>query len=98
MANVISVMRNASVPFGVTDPNKSNIAPTIWRTAADNVRKIYYFESRLPPNIVWVQLNRLNFKSGSPVKKLRLVGNYDLAGDVSDQFKTARPFVFLEPR
>lgn len=98
MANVMSIMRNASVPFGATDPSKPNIAPTIWRTAADNVRKIYYFESTLSPNFIWVQLNRLNFKSGAPVKKLKLVGNYDLAGDVSDQFKTAKPFTFLGPR
>lgn len=98
MANVMSVMRNASVPFGATDPNKPNIAPTIWRTAADNIRKIYYFESTLSPNFIWVQLDRLNFKSGSPVQKLKLVGNYDLAGDVSDQFKTAKPFKFLGPR
>ncbi len=98
MANVMSVMRNVSVPFGTTDPSKPNIAPTIWRSAADHVRKIYYFESTLSPNIIWVQLNRLDFKSGSAVKKLNLVGNYDLAGDVSDQFKTAKPFVFLGPR
>ena len=97
MANVMSVMRNTSVPFGKTDPNAPNIAPTVWRTAADNIRKIYYFESTLSPSIIWVQLQNLDFESGSPVKKLELAGNYDLAGDVSSEFVPAEPFVFIGP-
>lgn len=97
MANVMSVMRNVSVPFGATNPDEPNIAPTIWRTAADHVRNIYYFESTLSPNIIWVQLNSLDFGPKMPVKKLNLVGNYDLSGDVSDQFKAAKPFIFLGP-
>lgn len=97
VANLMSVMRNISAPFGITDPNKPNISPTIWRTAADHMRKIYYFESTLSPNIIWVKLNSLNFKSGAPVKRLKLEGSYDLAGDLSDQFKTAKPFTFFGP-
>ncbi len=98
MANVMSVMRNASVPFGATDPNAPNLSTTIWRSAADHVNKIYYFESTSSPNIVWVKLNGLDFKSGSPVQKLKLVGNYDLVGDVSSRFETAQPFDFIGPQ
>lgn len=98
MANVMSVMRNVSVPYGTIDPAKPNIAPTIWRTAADHINKVYYFESTLSPNIVWVQLDQLKFASGSPVMKLSLVGNYNLVGDVSDQFEKAKPFAFMGPR
>ena len=94
MANVMSVMRNVSVPFGATNPDKPNIAPTIWRTAADHVHKIYYFESTQSPNIVWVELAGLNFKIGAPVKKLNLVENYDLTGNVGDKFVEAKPFTF----
>jgi choloylglycine hydrolase len=97
IANVMSVMRNVSVPFGATDPSAPNIAPTIWRTAADHVRKIYFFESTLSPYIIWVRLKSLDFKPGAPVKKLELVGNYDLAGDVSDKFVAAEPFTFIGP-
>lgn len=97
MANVMSVMRNVSVPFGTINPDEPNIAPTIWRTAADHVRNIYYFESTLSPNIIWVQLNKLDFNTGMPVKKLDLIGNYEIAGDVSDQFKIAEPFTFIGP-
>ena len=94
MANVKSVMRNVSVPFGATNPDKPNIAPTILRTAADHVHKSYYFESTLSPNIIWVKLADLNFKTGAPLKKLNLVGNYDLTGNVGDKFVEAKPFTF----
>jgi choloylglycine hydrolase len=97
MANVMSVMRNVSVPFGATDPEKPNIAPTIWRTAADHTSRIYYFESTLSPNIVWVQLNELDFGEGQPIKKLNVAGNYNLAGNVSAQFEATEPFAFLGP-
>ena len=97
MANVMSVMRNTSVPFSHTDPEVQNIATTIWRTAADNIRKIYYFEYTLSLSIVWVQLQNLDFESGSPVKKLELAGNYELAGDVSSEFIRAEPFAFIGP-
>ena len=97
MANVMSVMRTVSVPFGATDPNAPNIAPTIWRTAADNIHKIYYFESTLSPSIVWVQLKYLDFSPDAPVKKLSLSGNYDLPGDVSNNFVVAVPFAFAGP-
>ena len=90
-------MRNVSVPLGAIDPKKPNIAPTIWRTAADNVQKIYYFESTLSPNIVWVQLKSCDFSPGAPVKQLKLAGNYDIAGDVSKSFMAAEPFAFAGP-
>ena len=97
VANIMSVMCNVSVPFGASDPQHPNLSSTIWRTAADNVNKIYYFDSTLSPNIIWVQLKRLDFSPNAPVKKLNLVGNYDLVGDVSKNFIEAKPFVFTGP-
>ncbi|MFC1461362.1 linear amide C-N hydrolase [Verrucomicrobiota bacterium] len=97
LANVMSVMRNISVPFCKTDPDSPNLSPTIWRTAADQERKIYYFESTLSPSIVWVLLDKLDFKQGAAVKKLDLVGNYDLTGDVSGKFTASKPFIFIGP-
>jgi choloylglycine hydrolase len=98
MANIMSVMRNVSAPFGGADPNRPNISTTIWRTAVDHIGKIYYFESTLSPNIVRVRLDRLDFGKGKPVKKLKLVENFDLGGDVSGQFVKAKPFKFLGPK
>jgi penicillin V acylase-like amidase (Ntn superfamily) len=97
IANVMSVMRNVSVPFGNVDPSAPNLSQTIWRTVGDNTNRVYYFESTLSPSLVWVRLDQLNFNPGAPVKKLSLVGNYNLAGDVTNQFVEAKPFVFTGP-
>ena len=94
IANVMSVMRNASVPFSEADPNAPNLSTTIWRTVVDHVNRVYYFESTLSPNIVWMSLDKLNFEAGAPVMKLELVEKFELVGDVSDKFVTAEPFVF----
>ena len=61
LASVFSVIRNASVPYGITTPGEPNISSTRWRTVADHKRKRYFFESALTPNIFWVDLTRLDF-------------------------------------
>ena len=97
LANVMSVMRNVSVPFGESNPDTPNIASTIWRTAADHVGKVYYFESTLSPSIIWVCLTELDLGAGAPVKKLALTGDVDFNGDVSGKFVEAEPFTFTGP-
>ena len=94
IANVMSVIRNVSVPFGESDPDKPNLSTTIWRTAADHGRRVYFFESTLSPSLVWVRLDGLDLSPGAPVKRLTLVGNPDLAGDVTGRFEPAKPFPF----
>ncbi len=44
VAEVFSVMRNASVPLGITTPGQPNISSTLWRTVSDQRDRIYYFE------------------------------------------------------
>lgn len=95
IAGVVSVLRNATAPFGTDDPTHPNLSPTIWRTVADQTNGLYFFESSSSPNIVWVQIDKLNVAQGSPVAKLDLVHNPDLVGDVSSQFKPTTPFKFL---
>lgn len=96
IAFVLSIVRNISAPFAVyREEGRPNISATRWRTVADLTNRVYFFESVLSPNIVWVSLDKLNFKAGAPVKKLDLVNRADLVGDVTKKFKTARPFVFL---
>jgi penicillin V acylase-like amidase (Ntn superfamily) len=58
---------------------------------------VYYFESTTSPNIIWVKLNELNFKEGSPVKKLDLVNQPDRIGDASDKFDNSEPFEWAKP-
>lgn len=95
VAGVFGVMRNVSVPYGISTPNEPNISSTRWRTVSDQKDKVYYFESTLSPNIFWIDLRKVDFKAGAPVKKLTLTGNKIYAGDAAKDFKNAEPFTLL---
>lgn len=95
LAVVASVIRNASVPRGLVDPAKPNISTTIWRTYGDQTNKRYYFEDTGRLFGVWVDLTRLDFSSGSKVRRIQLAGNPKIAADVTDQFEEAKPFAFI---
>jgi choloylglycine hydrolase len=98
VAAVFSVMRNVSVPRGISTPTQPNISSTIWRTVADQKNKIYFFEDTASPGLVWVRLNVIDFKPDSGVRKLTLHGNPDLGGDQTANFKKAEAFTFLTPQ
>ena len=93
-ASVMSVMRSVSVPLGITTPNQPNISSTIWRIAADQTNKVYFFDSATMPNTFWVPLADLDFNPGAPVMKLTLAGGQVYAGNVARQFVEAVPFKF----
>lgn len=95
VATVFSVIRNISVPLGIKDPEKPNIASTLWRTAADIKARRYYFESAFTPSIFWVDVEKLKLAKGDEPSKLNLKGNPILAGEVSSKFEPAEPFKFL---
>ena len=98
IASVFSVIRNVSVPYGLTTPDEPNISSTRWRTVADQKRLIYFFESAVTPNVFWVNLGEIDFspKTGH-VKKLELGENQSniYSGDTAKAFKDAKPFQFL---
>lgn len=98
VAAVFSVMRNVSVPRGISTPAQPNISSTIWRTVADQKNKIYFFESTLSPSLVWVRLNQIDFAPGSGVRKLTLHGHPDLGGDQIANLQKTAPFKFLAPQ
>ncbi|MBX8826434.1 linear amide C-N hydrolase [Ochrobactrum sp. SFR4] len=98
LASVFGVIRNVSVPYGITTPDQPNISSTRWRTVADQKRKLYFFESALTPNTFWVDLKGMDFSAETgKVKKLDLGENQTnvFAGNVNEQFKEAEPFQFL---
>jgi penicillin V acylase-like amidase (Ntn superfamily) len=98
IASAFSVIRNVSVPFGISTPDEPNISSTRWRTVSDQKRKLYFFESALTPNIFWVDLNRLDLSAETgKVLKLDLGPNQTkiYSGMANDQFKEAKPFKFL---
>lgn len=97
LASVFSVIRNASVPFGINTPEEPNISSTRWRTVADHKRRLYFFESALTPNTFWVDLKDIDF-SKETGKVLRLDLGPDqrnvFAGSTVKDFRPAEPFVF----
>ncbi len=100
LASVFSVIRNVSVPFGISTPNQPNISSTRWRTVADHKRKLYFFESALTPNTFWIDLNGLDFSQQTgKVKKLDLGANQRnvFSGNAAAHFREAQPFKFQGP-
>lgn len=97
LASVFSVIRNASVPFGISTPDQPNISSTRWRTVVDHKRKLYFFESALTPNTFWVDLKKIDFSPRARVKRLVLGENQinTHAGDTTSKFTDAAPFPFL---
>jgi len=98
LASVFSVIRNVSVPYGLTTPDQPNISSTRWRVIVDHARKLYFFESALTPNTFWVDLKAIDFSAETGrVKKLDLGENQDhtYSGNVNADFKEAPAFKFL---
>ncbi len=95
VAGVFSVMRNVSVPLGISIPSQPNIASTRWRTVADQKNRVYYFESTLSPDIFWIDLNALDFRADKSVRKLTLTNGEIYSGDAAVKMQDAEPLSFL---
>lgn len=95
VASVFSVIRNVSVPYGISTPDQPNISSTRWRTVADQKELKYYYESALYPNTVWVDFSKIDLSKTGQVKKLDLVNPYSYGGEVSKDFVVTPPFKFL---
>jgi choloylglycine hydrolase len=55
----------------------------------------YYFESTYAPNVVWIDMTKLDFSEGQPEKELQVEKQiFSLNGDVTDRIEEAKPFVF----
>jgi penicillin V acylase-like amidase (Ntn superfamily) len=95
-AAAFSIMRNVSVPIGITTPDRPNISSTRWRVVADHKDRLYYFESTVSPNVFWVDLKKVDFSAAKGVRKLDLGANQSTiySGECSAAFKPAKAFVF----
>jgi choloylglycine hydrolase len=98
VARVLSVMRNIAQPFVRPDPKRPEASHTIWRSVADSTDRIYFFESTVSPNIVWVRLDGLDLTAGAPIRKLALSTgaglDADPVGDVTGLFRPSKPLEF----
>jgi penicillin V acylase-like amidase (Ntn superfamily) len=95
VATVFSLIRSISVPLGLADPDRPNIAATIWRTVSNAGARRYFFESSFSPTIFWVDLDKLNPAQGATPAKLELEDRPIIAGEASGKFPPAEPFKFL---
>lgn len=96
VAAAFSVIRNASVPLGITTPGKPNISSTRWRSVSDQKNLRYFFESTRSPNVFWLDLDGLDFSEGAPVQRLMLTDGSIYAGNAADRLEATEAFAFLE--
>lgn len=93
-ASAFSVIRQCSVPYGISTEGFPNLSSTRWRTVADHKNLIYYFEDALSPNTIWVDLKKMDFSKSGKIRKLSLDTQQIYAGETSDRFVDSKPFVF----
>lgn len=94
LAEVFSIIRNISVPYGISIPNMPNVASTRWRTVADHKNKVYYFETALSPFMLWIDLNEVDLSPKGKTKKLTIANGEVYFGNVLKDFVDTEPFIF----
>ncbi len=118
VATTFSIVRNISVPLGLTlagaaaaehaastteiAANESpEISSTRWRTVADQKNRVYYFESTLHPEVLRIDLSRIDFSANGAAMQLTTgksamdpAAHYDTQPAANDRFSAATPFTF----
>lgn len=94
VGSVFSVIRNCSVPFGISSETEPNISSTRWRSVSDQKNLVYYLETVLTPNTFWVDIKNADFREGASVKKLSVEKNETYSGDALNSFVDSMPFKF----
>ncbi len=95
VASVFSVIRNCSVPYGISSETEPNISSTRWRSVADQKNLVYYFETVFTPNTFWVNLKDFDVTPKGKVMKLDLSNYQTYNGKSNSSFKESKPFKFL---
>ncbi|MFA0813542.1 linear amide C-N hydrolase [Microbulbifer epialgicus] len=92
---ILSAIRTVTVPFGAPysrvgasgEIKEDATYPTWWLSLMDLDKKIYYFNWVKNPNIIWVDLNNIDF-SNKKGKRIIDPKNPDLVGDITGAFKS----------
>jgi len=95
VAGAFSVIRNVSVPYGISIDGSVNLSTTRWRTVSDQKNLTYYFEDALSPNSIWIDFKKIDLTVSGKVKKLELDKEEIYTGETSAQFMETEPFHFL---
>jgi choloylglycine hydrolase len=93
---VLSLIRSIGTPLGFANEEQPWVSSTIWRTVSDSTNRVVIFDSALTPSTFWVKLDDLDFKPGSPVKRLELAGGKSYSGNATDKFVEATLFTFQD--
>ncbi|MEM8671880.1 MAG: linear amide C-N hydrolase [Planctomycetota bacterium] len=80
LAKIYSVIKTAHVPFDADE-----YGPTWWTSLTDCTNKVWYFDWSQNPNIIWIDLKKLDFSAGKPVLELN-PRNPAMVGDVTSAF------------
>ncbi len=90
---IMSAIRTVTVPFGApyysgvpSGTENVPIYPTWWVSIADLENKIDYFSWMKNANIVWVELDNLDFSVGSGIRVVD-PKEPDLVGDIAAKFE-----------
>jgi choloylglycine hydrolase len=94
LASVFGVIRNCSVPLGISSETEPNISSTRWRTVSDHKNLVYYFDNVKNPNVISVDLKKLDFGEKATIKKLALDKGQMYAGECSDKFISTPSLTF----
>ena len=95
VASVFSVIRNCSVPFGISSETEPNISSTRWRSVSDQKNLSYFFETALTPNTFWVSLKDFDLSEKGKVMKLSLDNFATYSGRANSSFVPTTAFKFL---
>ena len=87
VADILAIMRNVSVPFGAPYGD-FGVYNTEYRTVADLKQRIYFFELTNSPNVIWTELDKLDFNEGAEVKMLD-PETTNLSGNISGGYEAA---------
>ena len=89
IAAILAIARNVSVPFGAPNRAPGSLYNTEYRTAIDLTNHAYYFELTTSPNVIWMDLSKVDLMPGSPVLLLD-PDDINLTGDVAKNFKPGK--------
>ncbi|MCC3487158.1 MAG: linear amide C-N hydrolase [Microcoleus sp. PH2017_26_ELK_O_A] len=108
IATTFSIIRNAAVPVGImVDPDKPNLASTLWSTVSDHKNLVYYYANTRSASVCWIDLKELKLGEGSGVRKIdmleevnhpegtKLIEKWELGGNLTEKFVATVPFEFL---
>lgn len=66
IAKTVSVPRGARNTSGGVD--SEDTWPTLWTSLADAPNKLYFFQASGSPNMIWIDLGKLDFSRGAPIR------------------------------